>query len=717
MAYVQTNILSHFYLPCTLKAVGTGYFLICIVLFIIVYIELPSCSSSFLVGENRMPRAVSDMAIGYDHANDAVLLLGGYEFDQHFAVFKDNNFTDHGSVFTYDDGVQGNAQFYTQLSNTLWMLNREGTEIHAFDINTYQMLPISPSITVQNTETMALSTACLASIDDYLIVVGGGFYDILDTVQIYHLTDHKWLSNTASLNGPRTYAACITANNKVYAMGGVNDNLDDLDSIEVLDVSHIANTSTSWYFFGCTLQQRRYQLRAALYGTDMIYVVGGETLFRAWPSVDIINTVTDECLVADDLNFDVTGAPPIIVQNTLFVFGGFIRDLVADDRYQYLSLPTSNSTPVTPPPSQSPAYGSTINPTKRETSDPTHHPSIIPTSDPVPEPITTGNLTIHPTSSINQTLTLATTLEPRSTALRSTASLASVSPTYTPSTNENKEGEVRDLASTLNAFSEETPEKETKLHIDWIMMAVVVGGVFICFVCLLGVSYWLNRYTKNVKGQQMHADAIHRKDGEDMMGNLTVEGNGEFIVRCDSDHDKEDDEVLEAVNQTIAAHMGANVAIDEFVISNDSDAKDMAHVAGASQCGYSGGNQAKPPVDCSHVQSMIDSLNKVPLALLVTKRGDKTSGENDQVLGEIEGDEKTVGKKTEFWMKFRERQKRQLVRYNHGGTQGTKTTKMKTTKMTKTKTTKTTICSNTIYSERNARVVKQITKGDAIDDV
>eukprot|EP01083_Nonionella_stella_P215571 775748_1 len=662
------------------------------------------------------------MAIGYDHANDAILLLGGDEFSQYFTVFKDNNFTDHGSIFNLADQVMGNSQHYTQLSNILWMLDRYGTEIHAFDTNTYQIQ--SPSITIQTTVS---HSGCLTSIDDYLVVLGGGEITslnpgpnryMLDTVQIYDLTNNQWLTNIPSLNTPRWAPSCAIANHKLFAIGGFNDNDDGLSSIEVLDVSNMATVSSaSWNDLGCTLQTPRDSLRSALYGTDMIYVVGGETLFRAWPSVDIINTVTDECLVADDLNFDVTGAPPIIVQNTLFVFGGFIRDLVADDRYQYLSLPTSNSTPVTPPPSQSPAYGSTINPTKRETSDPTHHPSIIPTSDPVPEPITTGNLTIHPTSSINQTLTLATTLEPRSTALRSTASLASVSPTYTPSTNENKEGEVRDLASTLNAFSEETPEKETKLHIDWIMMAVVVGGVFICFVCLLGVSYWLNRYTKNVKGQQMHADAIHRKDGEDMMGNLTVEGNGEFIVRCDSDHDKEDDEVLEAVNQTIAAHMGANVAIDEFVISNDADAKDMAHVAGASQCGYSGGNQAKPPVDCSHVQSMIDSLNKVPLALLVTKRGDKTSGENDQVLGEIEGDEKTVGKKTEFWMKFRERQKRQLVRYNHGGTQGTKTTKMKTTKMTKTKTTKTTICSNTIYSERNARVVKQITKGDAIDDV
>eukprot|EP01083_Nonionella_stella_P182298 655581_1 len=258
------------------------------------------------------------------------------------------------------------------------------------------MLPISPSITVQNTETMALSTACLASIDDYLIVVGGGFYDILDTVQIYHLTDHKWLSNTASLNGPRTYAACITANNKVYAMGGVNDNLDDLDSIEVLDVSHIANTSTSWYFFGCTLQQRRYQLRAALYGTDMIYVVGGwGTQDDMEISVDIINTVTDQCLVVDDLNFGVQSAPCITVQNTLFVFGGATTltsgdNFIVEDRYQYLPLPTFNPTSYPTVPTSSSLY-----PSKQPTKD----PSVTPTKSPIQSTVAPTMNPINPTVS------------------------------------------------------------------------------------------------------------------------------------------------------------------------------------------------------------------------------------------------------------------------------------------------------------------------------
>eukprot|EP01083_Nonionella_stella_P167407 562541_1 len=302
-----------------LKSVYTGDFLICIALFIIIELLIPSCSSSFLVGENRMPRAVSDMAIGYDHANDAILLLGGDEFSQYFTVFKDNNFTDHGSIFNLADQVMGNSQHYTQLSNILWMLDRYGTEIHAFDTNTYQMLPRSPLITIPIFEYLDLSTACLASIDDYLIVIGGGWQNVLDNVQIYHLTGDQWLSNIPSLNTPRMYFACIATNNNVFAIGGKDDTWDSLNTIEVLDVSNMATiSSTSWYFFGGTLQRTRFQHRAALYGTDMIYVVGGDQT-SASASVDVINTVTDECLPVDDLNFAVRGAPCFVVQNTLFV--------------------------------------------------------------------------------------------------------------------------------------------------------------------------------------------------------------------------------------------------------------------------------------------------------------------------------------------------------------------------------------------------------------
>eukprot|EP01083_Nonionella_stella_P249405 862451_1 len=627
-----------------------GHFLIYIILFIII--KLPSCSSSFLVGETRMPRAVSDMAIGYDHANNAILLIGGYQFTQYFAVFKEDSFTDYGNVFDSTDGAQGHGQFYTQLGNTLWMLNAAGTEIHAFDTNTYQMLSRSPSITVPIAESgLASSTTCLASIDDYLIVIGGGFHNVLDVVQIYHLTDDQWLSNIPSLNAPRAYSTCMVANNKVYAIGGLDDQLNQLDSIEVLGVWNMAAiSSTSWYLFGCTLQKPRMHLRAALYGTDMIYVVGGEYMFNQQSSVDIINTVTDECLAADDLVFAIRGAPAIIVQNTLFVFGGYIRDLIGDDRYQYLLLATSNSTS---PPS-------------------TYHPSIIPTNAPVPEPITTKRDTSDPTHQ-------PTVNDP--TVSASPAPLASMSPTYTPSTNA-KEGEVRELSSTLNVSSEERPDKETKLQMEWIIVAVIINGVFVCCVCFLTVYYWFNQYRKNIDhnmdeidrnanaqiGQEIHA--LYRKDCEDMMMKLTMEGNGEFVANCDSD---EDDEILDAVNKTFEDDIG----IDDFLISNDSDEEVMTP---------GGGNQAKPPIGLNEVKSMINSLNKVPLAALITKRDHTTctskSGANDKVLDEIEGEG--------------EKNKHGTV---HVDVQS-----------------KTTISSNTRYSERNAFIVKQITKGDAVDN-
>eukprot|EP01083_Nonionella_stella_P318975 1168414_1 len=581
----------------------TGLSLTCIVLSIIV--NPPSCSSTFLVGDSRMPFADAKMAIGYDETNDTILLLGGFQFRQHFALFKNNNFIDQDKQF-FNDSIYGDGQFYTQLGNILWMISSDNTGFRTFDTRTYQMKsPSSPSIEIQ---TPVDDSACLTSTDDYLIVIGGGGakypYLYLDTVQIYHLAANQWLSNVSTLNAGRIHSACVVGNNKLYSIGGYGNDDDSLDSIEVLDVSNMsAISSTSWNYLGCTLQKARDSLRVALYGTDMIYVVGGETLFRAWPSVDIINTVTDECLVADDLNFDVTGAPPIIVQNTLFVFGGATTltsgdNFIVEDRYQYLPLPTFNPTsyPTVPTssslyPSKQPTKDPSVTPTKspiQSTVAPTMNPinptvspfsptnnpvqvaTMIPTdspSNPTNAPVFKPFITTNPT---NHPITLLPTISPVDSPLE-----ASLAPTI-----KTGNAEVEEFTSTLDdsdASSEERQEMDTTMNTTLTMMTVVSGAICMCCMCLLGMYYWWHRYTKNVKNMRHEMEQTeaqqatkevepqHREPqvkmeqtngatdmmvGEDMIG-------VEFVAPCDSDHDhdEEDDdtsnEILDVVNQTI----------------------------------------------------------------------------------------------------------------------------------------------------------------------
>eukprot|EP01083_Nonionella_stella_P012735 36017_1 len=115
-----------------------GHSLACIILSIII--KLPTCLSKFLVGQNRIPFANSDMAIGYDETNDDILLLGGVESPQHFVVFKNDNFIDHGQGFFNDSFIiKGVGQFYTQLGNILWILTSDEKGFYTFDTTTYQI--------------------------------------------------------------------------------------------------------------------------------------------------------------------------------------------------------------------------------------------------------------------------------------------------------------------------------------------------------------------------------------------------------------------------------------------------------------------------------------------------------------------------------------------------------------------------------------------------
>eukprot|EP01083_Nonionella_stella_P318974 1168410_1 len=488
----------------------TGLSLTCIVLSIIV--NPPSCSSTFLVGDSRMPFADAKMAIGYDETNDTILLLGGFQFRQHFALFKNNNFIDQDKQF-FNDSIYGDGQFYTQLGNILWMISSDNTGFRTFDTRTYQMKsPSSPSIEIQ---TPVDDSACLTSTDDYLIVIGGGGakypYLYLDTVQIYHLAANQWLSNVSTLNAGRIHSACVVGNNKLYSIGGYGNDDDSLDSIEVLDVSNMsAISSTSWNYLGCTLQKARDSLRVALYGTDMIYVVGGWKSAME-TSVDIINTVTDECLVADDLSLPVSSAPCITVQNMLFVFGG-VKEYsgstwFVNNKYQYLLLPSSN--PIRYPTS-SPSY--------RETTDPSGSPTKTP-SDSTVAPTTTHVPSMIPSDS---------PLNPTNRHLE-----ASSAPT-----RNLKEGEVAEFTSTLTVSSDERQEMETTMDMAWIMIMIVVIGsaVCICCVCLSGVCYWRNRYAKDMK--HMGNDDVQQEVKMRKTDDVTYRNGGE---------DADDDKILDTI--------------------------------------------------------------------------------------------------------------------------------------------------------------------------
>eukprot|EP01083_Nonionella_stella_P113303 333939_1 len=141
-----------------------------------------------------LPRATTQSAVGYDAANDTILILGGKYFSLQFVTFKNGLFVDYGSDYFGGGNIEfaGNGQYYTQMGDTLWYINCVHGKLVTFDTLTYKTF--DPNITIPISiviDTNCNPRSCLASLNNghhqYLFVIG---FDALNwfqskKVQIY----------------------------------------------------------------------------------------------------------------------------------------------------------------------------------------------------------------------------------------------------------------------------------------------------------------------------------------------------------------------------------------------------------------------------------------------------------------------------------------------------------------------------------------------------
>eukprot|EP01083_Nonionella_stella_P039965 108686_1 len=376
-------------------------------LFIIVIQWLSLCYSVFTIGSKRLPRATYSLNIAYDAPNDRILLIGGKSHRRQLVLFKNHDFiSDDETYLSSSQETYANGQMNAVHRNYLWSTKYYGEYYVKFDLTTYQAEVPSVNLPVALTPQNSL-----CSIDGYLFHFDGGSSADSDAAfQIYRFSDAQWLSNVPSLDKPRGGAACVVVDNKMYLIGGDDANSNDLKTIEVLDVSDIdlgASWTSSWYYFGDTLTgAARRKLRAAVHGT-IIYVVGGENSDGDGVSdLTIIDTVAGQCSAGDSLSYPVAAAACIVVENILYVFGGFGSggDSDVEDRYQYMAVPPLETNDPTKPPTNDPSKRPTSHPTKRPSPNPTKRPTSNPSQRPTPNPTKrqTNNPSKRPTSNPSQ---------------------------------------------------------------------------------------------------------------------------------------------------------------------------------------------------------------------------------------------------------------------------------------------------------------------------
>eukprot|EP01083_Nonionella_stella_P065519 171755_1 len=292
------------------------------------------------------------MAIAYDEKNKTALFIGGFsDWNYQFSTFKPSDDVLYGAFYgksrtylkQFSNGVTtqmltyGQAQYYTTLEDTIWTITA-GTGLNKFNLKTWkgEHTPISIP---QSTD--AGGTACLASHTHYLFVIGG-YVDStikwINTVQIYDIETDKWLNGVPSLNKTRGNLACVTVDDTLYAIAG-NGHDGYLKSIEILDISGDLKSiqSQEWQMLNAQLRTALAGIRAVTYGEHII-TVGGMTANKDVSSdINVINTKT-ETVDYGSLVVAVKYTAPIIIDHTLYVFGGKKSNGYGFSNYQYLAL-------------------------------------------------------------------------------------------------------------------------------------------------------------------------------------------------------------------------------------------------------------------------------------------------------------------------------------------------------------------------------------------
>ena len=283
------------------------------------------------IGPLSLPKPICSAAIGYNHTNNLIWLIGGWNLEGrslisfNLSIWNNTNaFLDYGYSLSYP--VTSNSQSYVQTEAVVFVVEYPGNKLLAYDM-------LTENVTLVNTNPSSVEIAidaCLALIEDWII------YVYLNHTYILTMSNQSWkLSGNPIMSERRRGHACIVEpdGGYLYVIGGFVLETGLMDSILKLYVKDITNIQEySFTTLTNTLSRRTSNMAAALYKTD-IYVAGG--LWR--DQIDVIDTKTDSVMLWGRLCEELPYASTIVVGDRLYIFGGG-NSLDASGHWQYFDL-------------------------------------------------------------------------------------------------------------------------------------------------------------------------------------------------------------------------------------------------------------------------------------------------------------------------------------------------------------------------------------------
>eukprot|EP01084_Bolivina_argentea_P282650 483867_1 len=352
-----------------------------------------SQSQWILQSTPNMPKSNFAMGIGY--YNNSIYLIGGWSSTKGLVSYNtdQNTFTDYNNVLSYD--TYGLAQFYCQLQDTVYMIDRTYRRLSTYDLQNKVFNPRWNNIP---SHTIA-AESCLAGIDGYLFVLGGtSNIDASNQLLMLNISNNTWNTDLPSMQTPRVGLSCIIHPdvNMLYAIGGADSNdfqnQNSIRTVEMIAISSIKHHS--WRFLFDNLIIATENSRSVIYGNN-IFVTGGENGGWSIDTMQIIHVINNTISLGATMAYKWSSAATIFANDILYVFGGYNTGI----KWQYYPFLDSTADPSNDPT----AFPTTSNST---TSNPT---TLNPTTF---RPTTSNPSTTIPTSSLNPTTLNPATLNP-----------------------------------------------------------------------------------------------------------------------------------------------------------------------------------------------------------------------------------------------------------------------------------------------------------------
>eukprot|EP01083_Nonionella_stella_P030182 82817_1 len=449
--------------------------------------------------------------------NDTIFLLGGQ-----MALYGIQKFQTTTKRFTYRDDnalplyTKAFGQGWTQKEHIIYFTQTE-SKLAMYRMDTEQYIsnwmdvPIDIGV-----------DACLASSNDHLFVVGGSYSSTSsptfhNKLQIFSLSTLQWTNNASSMNTARTTAACIVANDYLWAFGGRYDTVDykagQLASNERVELNNI--TQNTWVYVD-SLTTALTGLRAVVY-KDTIYVIGGNAFVYTNDIVHLMDTQTGALTGTDHLPFQTSFSSPIVAHNVLYVFGG--QNLFQLNKWAYFNFPSPTTNPSTAP-TRIPSVSSS-SPSFRIPSVSSSSPSFVPSAFPSIRSIAPSKL---PTSGPSD----VPSIHPTNPSLN-----PSVQPSWLP---------IGTTGAVVLLFNE-TYAKDTQIQTTYIVSIAAVA-VFLCIVLCVLV------YKKQKSANVNETLAAKESTGQILMTSLDTQLQSSIAPNVDRPDGDDGDETEKDVIKT-----------------------------------------------------------------------------------------------------------------------------------------------------------------------